>query len=266
MQMRLNIQKISIMFLAVISSCSFFKVNFTSTEDKYIREMVDGSKINLHIKENYERIFMNSFYDMTDNRDRVSGKTPIKTTISISMQKVPSGQDMSALAMYYDMRSYCNYTVYVDREATKADDLVLEMEKNAKFPSQRQFYKDPLKNKDHNRIAILNDRVVASQQYAGNPVNLFAEYVAETKAQENLGQVLAREFYYNTLLGLRLHILQCKKIKSILMETRFSVFANDRDESNEDRDLIHDSDIADIDLKNIKKKDYLIYENHCTFF
>ncbi len=263
--------RISLAFMTflIISSCSFFGVNLSKDDEKKVREMIDGSTINIQYRENHDRIFANYFYDMTENHDREDKKTPISAELSINFTKIPSGTDTSGVIMYYEIMGLVPYSVNIDKVHNRPDEVVFEVEKYKKFKSQRQRILRDVSNKDHkDRVLsikkIFSGKVISSQRYAGSPADLFAEYTAELNAKENLAKDVAREFYYGLILNLRLHILQCKKLKSVLLAKRFFIFANEDDKTDEED--VSDYTIFDIEIDSIKRRDYLIYEDSCTFF
>lgn len=246
----------------ILQSCSFFGVNFSKEDEVKVREMVDNSTINITYRENHDRIFANYFYDMSNNIDRKQKNTPISTNVSVVFTEVPSGIDRSGTIMYYEIVASIPYFVKIDTKKNKIDEVVLEVEKYKKFQSQRQKFSNQ-KEKTREKM-IFSNRVIGSQSYAGSPADLFAEYVAQINAKENLAKVVAREFYYGLMLNLRLHIMQCRKIKNVLMQKRFFVFANEDDKTSEED--VSEYLISDIDINTVKRRDYLIYEDACTFF
>jgi len=255
---------LTILIILFINSCSLFHFNFSKEEDENIRSIVDKITISIPYKENYHRIFANSFYDMTGNQSRTSHIGNLSANVDIVFQKVISGTSTSGVIMQYMKNGTLNYTLNLSNNKKIINIQHLESVKEVKKIST------PVKNKTDkiqktkdnmkNDILLYTGVIKSSSQYSGSPVDLFAEYTAELNAEENLARQLARELYYNLIITVRLHLLKCRKIKETLDAKKYFVFANDKSEDEEENKTLDN-----IDLKDIKKIDYKIYENACTF-
>lgn len=228
------LKNISLFLLILITTISC-KSTLTDEEKDGIREMVDNSNITLKMKEHYERIFLNTYYDMTGNIDHTDRGSKIKITGSINLINYsPSGMNAFGVSGYFSVTGGFSYSISVT-------------------------------NQKNELIPLFNSSIQSQAQYAGSLANMFAQYTAGIRAEENLATQIGREFYYQLISQLRLYKAKCKKI-----DTTLHLPENKEIEAKSKQKDVYilesDNSINNIDLKNIKPKDYLIYEKYCTLF
>ncbi|QED23685.1 hypothetical protein [Candidatus Deianiraea vastatrix] len=236
--------------LILISSCSILTSNPSNTESSDIRSIVDQITLNIPYKENHHRIFANTFYDMTANHSRISSNKHLSVDIDIQFNKMPSGASTSGVIMQYTKQAILSYKLVLNKSSKPINPVSKPINNNQL----------PAPSNTQTQYTIYQGIVQSSAQYSGSPIDLFAEYTAELNAQDNVARQIAREFYYNLLIAVRLHVARCKSLKPILDAKKLYVFANDKIDDDSDNTKTLD----EIDTSDLKKIDYKIYENACN--
>ncbi len=260
-----------IILIFITHSCALFNINLNPEEDAKVKQIADQMVLNIQYKRNYDRIFVNSFYDMTGNANPENAKN---NRISVNAQLIftesPTGMGITGLTMQYLKTGNLSYTITIRPE--NYADLPEKSTDNANQPSVSTVRKvsTPQKGKkqipylanfkpENNTYMLDSGYIQSYAQYAGSPVDLFAEYTAALNAEENIARQIAREFYYSAVITIRLHVIRCRKIGEILAKKRDFVFANDKSNTP-----IAARRLDDIDLKNIKIVDYEVHKNACN--
>lgn len=263
-----------ILLVIITQSCAFFNINLNKEEDTIVKEVADSMVLKMLYKENYDRIFANSFYDMTGNYNRDEKNSKMIVTANLNFIKFPSGMDIYGIAMQYMKIGTLTYTLKVKQKnknygfksTIPVDETKLKNVKKITTPKSKSLQNNKMASQENSLSEDeyiyyeLDSGVLQSQmQYGGSPVDLFAEYVASLDAEENVARQIARELYYSAIITIRLHLIRCRKIGEILEKKRHFVFANDKSDLK-----TSDKTLNDIDLKNIKKVDYEVHQNVCN--
>lgn len=237
----LNLKKKFIFIIVFFSiSCSHFNINLTKDEELIAKDLIDNMIINIKVKLNSDRIFINSFNDMIGKKINTIDPRII-VQADLSLLKSTSGSSPTGITTQYSKIINVNYLVKIPRKVLKkeSDKIITEIKYYEFEPGFVRSY----------------------SQFAGNPADLFSEYVAELYAEDLVARQAARELYYNIVLSIRSHLIRCRNIGQTLKEKIQFVNANDKSMKDDQEN----KRIEDIDLDNITKSDYKLYESACKF-
>lgn len=243
---------VHIILLVGLTSCSIFGKTLSEGDEKIIQRLISSIDLQMKYKKNYDRVFANAFYDMRGG-DRDAKNDATVLNLSLDMSSNPAFMGFGGITVQYIKKANINYTIKVKTKIRDAKSAIVITNNITKDKN----------NIDKKFImrSIHTDTIESMTYYAGSQADLFSEYSAELRAEESLARQAAREVYYDIVLSMRKHIQNCRKIGKILDDRKSFVFANDKSE-NENIDTLM---LNDINVDNIKKHDYIVYQNACSF-
>jgi len=245
--MNFNFKFIYLLIVLIFSNCSYFNINLNQSEENLMKSLSKSIKIKeiKYIKD-ADRIFVNTFYDMIGIDKKLITDSKVFVDISLDYKKMMSGFSQTGTILQYQKNLTVSYVIKIKTKQKRFD-------KKEKIQKEIEDY-----------YIISNGSIKVQSQYAGSIMDLFAEYTAELNAEELVANQAARELYYNVLLNLRSHVLNCRKIAKILQEKENFVKFNDQyqEKQNENND---EKTFEDIDIKNLQLIDYEIHNNACNF-